>query len=129
MSFSTVISCLDGRIQLPVINYLQERFNTEYIDNITEAGPVGIIQGGGESPEFRSILQRVWLSIQAHGSRQLAIVALHDCAGNPRPDSEQISGVENSLITLAQYFPELEITGLWLDQNWVVHEIKTVKER
>ena len=39
MKFYTVINCMDGRVQLPVIKYLQKRFNVEYVDSITEAGP------------------------------------------------------------------------------------------
>jgi len=39
MRFCTVINCIDGRIQLPVIEYLKIRFNVEYVDTITEAGP------------------------------------------------------------------------------------------
>ncbi|MHA1252503.1 MAG: carbonic anhydrase, partial [Candidatus Helarchaeota archaeon] len=27
MKFCTVINCMDGRVQIPVINYLRKRFN------------------------------------------------------------------------------------------------------
>ena len=36
--FCTVINYIDGRVQLPVIRYLQKRFDAEYVDSITEAG-------------------------------------------------------------------------------------------
>ena len=43
MTFFTVINCMDGRVQLPVINYLKQKFNVEFIDTITEVGPNKII--------------------------------------------------------------------------------------
>lgn len=30
---------MDGRVQLPVIKYLQDRFKVQYVDTITEPGP------------------------------------------------------------------------------------------
>ncbi len=39
MSFCTTINCMDGRVQLPVIKYLQKHFNVDYVDSITEPGP------------------------------------------------------------------------------------------
>jgi hypothetical protein len=113
---------MDGRVQLPVIDYLQKRFKSENIDNITEAGPVGIIVQENYSQEFNAILRQVRISIQAHGSNQLAIVAHHDCAGNPLPDAEQVQQVQEGLRILEGQFPAMEIIGLWLDENCDVHE-------
>ena len=39
MSFYTTINCMDGRVQLPVISYLMERFGVQYVDAITGPGP------------------------------------------------------------------------------------------
>jgi len=41
MIFCTAVNCMDGRVQLPVINYLKERFSANYVDMITEPGPNG----------------------------------------------------------------------------------------
>ena len=40
MSFCTVVNCMDGRVQLPVIRYLQDRIEVLYVDSVTEPGPV-----------------------------------------------------------------------------------------
>jgi len=37
--FVTVINCIDGRVQKPVINKFQKDYNADYIDMITEPGP------------------------------------------------------------------------------------------
>lgn len=122
MSFCTTISCIDGRIQLPVVAYLQKRFGVDYVDNITEAGPVGILSRDYESADALSIYKRVEISIQAHASIGIAIVAHHDCAGNPIPDSEQIQQISQCLRILSARFTQLEVIGLWIDKDWKVQD-------
>ena len=47
--FCTAINCMDGRVQLPVIQYLQKRFNVDFVDSVTEAGP-NLILSEAEDP-------------------------------------------------------------------------------
>ena len=68
------------------------------------------------------MIRKIDLSISLHGSEQLAIVAHHDCAGNPVPDFTQRDQIEICKQYLAQLYPDLEIIGLWLDEEWQVHE-------
>ncbi len=56
MSFCTVVNCIDGRVQLPVINYLADYFDVDYVDSITEAGPVAILAEKQSSDIAESIL-------------------------------------------------------------------------
>ena len=126
MSFCTVINCIDGRVQLPVIAYLQSRFGVAYVDVVTEAGPVGVLSQRSESYDAKSIYRRVEVSKLAHLSQVIAVAAHHDCAGNPVSDSEQKQQLRSCLEILSQRYPRLEVVGLWLDQNWTVHEILPV---
>ena len=41
--FGTAINCLDGRVQLPVSNWMKMQFHLDYIDMITEPGPDKIV--------------------------------------------------------------------------------------
>ena len=122
MSFSTVINCMDGRVQMPVINHLQKRYGVDYVDVVTEAGPVGLLSQHPGSREALSVFRRVEVSIEAHSSKQIAIVAHSDCAGNPVPDSEQKQQIYSCLEILARRYPHMELLGLWLDQDWRIHE-------
>ena len=121
MSFCTAVNCMDGRIQLPVNRCLREHFAAEYVDTVTEAGPVGILSADPESPMSRSIYSRIDISVTAHLSTALAIVAHANCAGNPISDSDQQRQVENCVVHLRRRYPDLEIAGLWLDEQWTVH--------
>ena len=46
MSFCTVVNCMDGRTQSPVNDHLRNRNQVEYVDTITEAGPVKALAEG-----------------------------------------------------------------------------------
>ena len=92
MSFGTAINCMDGRTQLPVNVYLKQQLEVEYIDTVTEPGPVRILAEEPESALAASILNRVRISTGKHGSQCVAIVAHHDCAGNPAAKDVQIRG-------------------------------------
>ncbi len=123
MNFCTVINCMDGRIQLPVITYLQKRFNTKYVDSITEPGPNLVLSKQSDSYLVESILTRLKISIEKHNSVSVAIVGHHDCAGNPAKKDEQIQHIKESIRHIRKQYEDLEIIGLWVDENWEVQEI------
>ena len=123
MRFCTVINCMDGRVQLPAISYLQKRFNAEYVDSITEAGPNLILSEEKKMTSIQSILERVEISIKHHNSVGIAIVGHHDCAGNPAPENDQIIHIQRAIQFLRQQYENIEIIGLWIDKNWDVHEV------
>ena len=59
MRFCTVINCMDGRVQLPVIDRLQDRYKVNYVDSITEAGPVRVLSDEWNSEAAKLIVERV----------------------------------------------------------------------
>lgn len=122
-SFATVLNCMDGRVQVPVILHLLDRFGVEYIDTITEAGMVRYLSDEMKSPQTESTLHSILISIEKHGSRQIAIVAHDDCAGNPIPAEMQQDQIRVSVRRLKEHFPQCEILGLWVDEDFQVHEI------
>ena len=123
MRFCSVISCMDGRVQLPVIRYLQKRFNVDYVDSITEAGPNLILSEAKSSSSTQAILERLKISIENHDSVGVAIVGHHDCAGNPAPKDDQIVHIQKAIQLIYQQYEGIEVIGLWVDHNWEVHEI------
>ena len=123
MSFCTVINCMDGRAQLPVINYLRQRFNVEYVDSITEPGPNLILGKQTDKALVQSILTRVKISVEKHLSVGIAIAGHYDCAGNPATEEEQLQHLNAAVKFLRVQYRELPIIGLWLDENWKVNEI------
>ncbi len=123
MSFCTVINCMDGRVQLPVIEYLKSRFGVIYVDSVTEAGPVKILAEQADSDILRSILKRIDISVKKHNSCAISIVAHYDCAGNPIEKDQQLKQLEKAMEFIASKYPGIEVIGLWVDENWSVSEI------
>jgi len=114
---------MDGRVQLPVIKYLQKRFNVEYVDSISEAGPNLILSEQKNTDLIQSILQRLKISVENHHSVGIAIVGHADCAGNPAPQDRQIMHIQRAVHFLLQRYINMQIIGLWVDENWEVHEV------
>jgi len=129
VSFCTVVNCMDGRVQLPVITYLQGRFDAEHVDSVTAAGPNLILARRAEPGLVASILRRVTLSVERHGSVGIALVGHHDCAGNPAPEGKQREHIVAGVELLRGRFPGLPVIGLWVDESWTVREVATGSER
>lgn len=125
MSFCTAINCMDGRAQLPVIRYLQARFGALFVDTITEPGPNRILADRADALKVQAILDRLALSVQKHASVGIAVIAHHDCAGNPAPREAQIAHLREAVRFLQALYPNLPILALWVDENWTVTEIPT----
>ncbi len=114
---------MDGRVQLPVIKYLQKRFDAEYVDTITEPGPNRVLSEQNNSALLESISARLIISLENHKSVGIAVAGHHGCAGNPTPKEDQQRHTEDAVKFLKTKYPDMEIIGLWVDENWEVREI------
>ena len=123
MSFCTVINCMDGRIQLPVIKYLQERFNVDYVDSITEPGPNLILTQQTNINIVESIFNRIKISVDHHSSVGIAVAGHYNCAGNPALKREQTIHTLGAVRCIKDKYSDFEVIGLWIDENWKVSEL------
>ena len=114
---------MDGRVQLPVIDYLQKRFNVTFVDTITEPGPNRVLAEAKDEDRVRSILLRCEISLQKHGSVGVAVVGHHDCAGNPANETQQKKHIEQAISFLEKQWNSVEIIGLWVDADFKVNEL------
>ena len=114
---------MDGRVQQPVSKYMQKRFDADVVDAITEPGPINILAGGTDLSKIQSIIERLKISIEVHDSIGIAVVGHYDCAGNPATEKEQLIQIEKAVNFLNQKYNDIEIIGLWVDENWTVHEL------
>jgi len=114
---------MDGRTQLPANEYLRRVLSVDYVDTITEAGPVRILAEEQQSALADSILARVDISVNKHKSKAIAVVAHYDCIGNHLSKNEQIEQLKKAIMWLGQKYPNLIILGLWIDSSWDVQRI------
>ena len=125
MKFATVINCMDGRVQLPVIEYMKQRFEVDYVDDITEPGPNRILAERDDETSLRSILNCLQVSVKKHQSVGVAVVGHHDCAGNPVSQEKQMEHLREAARFLRGKYAHLPIIALWVDERWKVREVPT----
>ena len=121
--FATAINCMDGRVQKPMIEFMEKKFGVDYVDMITEPGPIKILAENTNTPVFDQIKKRVDISVNKHNSKVIAIAGHFDCAGNPVPKEIQMKQVLTSIETVKSWNFDAEIIGLWIDESWKVTEI------
>ena len=124
MRFCTAINCMDGRVQLPVIRYLQARFGADYVDVVSEAGPNRVLAEGQDATAVAAIQRRVRLSLERHQSVGIAVVGHHDCAGNPAGDVEQSQHTLAAVRRIRDTFGQVPVIGLWVDEARDVSEVQ-----
>ncbi len=123
MTFCTALNCIDGRIQLPVIAYLRDRFNAEFVDTITEPGMSLVLAEQDNTVLVQSILAKLKISVEKHNSVGVAIVGHHDCLVNQASKDEQIVHIQDALNYMPPQYDKIKIIGLWVDENCEVSEI------
>jgi carbonic anhydrase len=63
------------------------------------------------------------ISINIHGSKHIAVVGHYDCAGNPVSKEIQLVQIQESVEYVKSLYPELDVFGLWVNENWEVEEL------
>ena len=119
--FATVLNCMDGRVQRQVADYLATSFRARHIDTITTAGTVRHL--AIDTEQTSTLLFNLRVSVDKHGSSHIAVAAHHDCAGNPVPDETQQGQVIQAVSRLGALYPDAEIVGLWVDNEWLVKRL------
>jgi len=117
-NFATVLNCIDGRVQLPVLEEVRSAFGVAYVDSITEAGIVKYLSDEIKSDQTRSILDRIEISVSKHGSQSIAVAAHYDCAGNPVDEDNQKVQLHQAVEFLKTQFPACEVICLWVGNDW-----------
>ncbi len=122
--FATAINCMDGRVQLPVIDWMKENLPVDYVDMITEPGPDKLL-AEGNTAALDSIRARVLISVNKHGSDTILVAAHDDCAGNPVSRAEHEGHVRQSIIRIESWrLPVKRILGAWIGDDWKVRIVE-----
>lgn len=120
--FGTVINCMDGRTQLPLNEWMKKEFGVDFVDTITEPGPNGILAKGEEFLSD-SIRKRVDISVNGHGSKVIALVGHHGCAGNPGPREMQDEHTMKGIEIIKDWGFDIRVLGVYVGDDWKVQVI------
>ena len=118
--FATSVSCMDGRIQIPLINWIKENFSVDYVDTITEPGIDKLI---ADNTDLESIRIKVGISINKHESELIVVSGHYDCAGNPVSNEEHITQIKKGIEVISSWNLGVKVVGVWVDDTWKINTV------
>lgn len=118
--FATSISCMDGRIQIPLTNWIKENFSVDYVDTITEPGIDKLV---ADNTDLESIKIKVGISINKHESELIVVSGHYDCAGNPVSNEEHITQIKKGIEVISSWNLGVKVVGVWVDDTWKINTV------
>jgi len=130
MKFGTLINCIDGRVQYPVMDYLTNNYDIDYFDAANEAGPLLTLVKKTDKCRLISLKEQIRTSLEEHDSKFIALVGHHDCTDNPGDRAFQEGQMDEALDYLQRAFgTDKTYVGLYVNGDWEVEEyIKILPE-
>ncbi len=119
--FCTLICCMDGRFIHIINEYIRKNYRYEYVDTITDAGPVNKIV---YSDYLKAVEDKIILiSINKHKSDHIFIAGHSDCAGCPIDDEAQRDYIRLSADMVHRRLPSVAVTGLFVTESGKVEDL------
>jgi len=116
--FATAINCIDGRAQIPAIDWIRLHLNVEYVDLITEPGADKIL--ALETDIAPVVRAKVEFSARVHDPVALIIAGHHDCLANPVSREEHIEQIREAVKRIHSWGIVARAVGIWVNEwGWV----------
>jgi carbonic anhydrase len=119
--FATSISCMDGRIQIPLNDWVRKNYSVDYVDTITEPG---VEKKLTQNIDVEQIKSKAEISIFKHKSDLIIVSGHHDCAGNPVSKEEHILQIKESIKIINSWNFPVRVLGVWVNDRWEVEPIQ-----
>lgn len=114
---ATCLNCIDGRVQLPVLHWIREQYQIDFVDVITAPGIDGVLSS---QDNIEEIIKSINISITVNKSTRIFVVGHYDCKGNAVDEKTHLQQIARSVERLKTYWSGFEITGLWVNSHWQV---------
>lgn len=115
------LNCIDGRVQLPVIQWIKDNYEVDHVDMITEPGIDGLLSDNANPID--EINRKVRISIEKNKASIIFIVGHHDCKGNPVSEPVHKEQILSAVDRLKGGFSEVTVIGLWINSQWKVEKL------
>lgn len=122
--FGTAINCIDGRTQQVVIGYMKQSFGIDGVDMVTFPGADGIFSNNERSAETLLAKRATSISVERHGSKVIAVVGHHDCAGNPGDKEHHYAHIKRAVERVHSWKFPVKIIGLYVNDEWKIEEVR-----
>ena len=114
---ATCLNCMDGRVQLPVLTWINANYPVDFVDLVTEAGMDGVL---AKQEDISEILRSIKVSVNLNRSTRLFVVGHHDCRGNQVNEASHREEIAQAVARLKPLWPKQEVIGLWVNDRWQV---------
>ncbi len=121
--FVTAINCMDGRVQEPVIHFFKIKHGADFVDTITEPGPIKPL-AEGDPVLTETIKNRVTISVTLHDSNLIAVIGHDDCGGNPVMKEEQLKQIDIAIEVVKSWELGAKVIGLYVNNNYLVEVVR-----
>jgi hypothetical protein len=122
--FGTAINCIDGRTQQIVIDYMRQSFEVDGVDMVTFPGADGMFSNWEGSEELALIKRATSISIERHGSKVIAVIGHHDCAGNPGDKKYHYAHIRRAIQEVHLWKFPVQVIGLYVNDEWKIEEVR-----
>lgn len=122
--FGTAINCIDGRTQQVVIDYMRRNFEVDGVDMVTFPGADGMFSNWERSEDSALIKRATSISVERHGSKVIAVVGHHDCAGNPGDKEHHYTHIRRAVQQVHSWKFPVQIIGLYVNDEWKIEEVR-----
>jgi len=119
--FVTCLNCIDGRVQLPVINWILKNYDVKYVDMITTPGVDGVLSN--KNNNVNDIFEKVSFSHEGHSTNKIFIVGHHDCLANPVDDETHNKQLVDSVERVKESYFNCDVIGLWVGSESNIHVV------
>ena len=123
---ATCLNCMDGRVQVPVLNWINENYRVDFVDVITEAGMDNVLSN---QKDISEVIRSINISVNVNKSTRLFVVGHYDCRGNAVEEGVHRQQISHAVKRLKDYWPGHEIVGLWVNKIWQVEVVCDAVDR
>lgn len=113
--FAACLNCIDGRVQLPVINWIMSNYNVDFVDMLTEPGMDGFLVDSQSN--LKPVIDKLTISLDVHDCKEIFIVAHEDCAANPVDYKTHTKNLRLAVDKIKQFAPDCDVIGIYVFLN------------
>jgi hypothetical protein len=121
-TFAVAVSCIDGRVHQPVIDWVRTTVGVDRVDLVTEPGPDAAL-AECPTPRCATVRERLDVSLRAHAPRAVVIAGHDDCAANPVDRSTHRRQIADAARELAAWGHDVPVLGVWVTAEGAVEAV------
>lgn len=125
LRFALAITCLDGRVQRPVVEYLRRKYGVDYVDLITEPGPEHALTEPTRARVQAAIHRNAKFSVDGHDAELIAVTAHDDCLGNSADIETRLRQLKAAQAVVSGWDLGVDVVALWVHGTGKVEEAAT----